>query len=215
MKRFFLIAFFAAVIASPLTAASPKLIVNIVVSQMRYDYLMRFVENMPSGGFRRFVEDGAVFTDARYDFMQTISPATLATFTTGADPSMHGIVSTKWIDYTTNLPVSLIDDQNVWGLGSDYGNGKYSPVNITTPTLGDKLIEEKPGSIVITIAADPLSAVVLGGQHSDVYWIDETRGTWISSSAYMDELPKWVSDYNDMQIAQQYLDFTWEPSMAK
>lgn len=215
MKRLLSTIILAVGVALHAGAATPKLVVNIIVSQMRYDYLMRFAGNMPEGGFRRFLSDGAVFTDARYNFMQTISPATLATLTTGADPSMHGVVATRWIDYTTNQPVSLIDDPQAIGLGSDYGSGQYSPLNITTPTLGDRLTEEKPGSRVITIAADPVSAIVLGGQHSDVYWIDDARGCWVSSTAYMERLPAWVEGYNGLRVAQQYLDYNWEPYLAK
>ncbi len=213
MKRLLLLALLLAAFAAPVQAAPPKIVVNIVVSQMRYDYLVRFTQNMPEGGFRRFMNEGAVFLDARYNFMQTITPATLATLTTGADPSMHGVVATKWIDYTTNKAVGLIDDQSAIGLNCDDGNGKYSNVNITTPTLGDRLAEEKRDSRLVTVAIDPISAVVMGGQHSDVYWMDETRGTWVSSTAYMDKLPEWVAKYNDMRIAQQYLDFEWTPSV--
>lgn len=180
---------------------------------MRYDRFNRFVQNIPEGGFRRFVNEGAVFLDARYNFMQTISPATLATLTTGADPSMHGVVARQWIDYTTNNAVKLIDDAAIMGLDCDDGHGKYSNKNITTPTLGDRLAEEKPDSKVLTIAVDPLSAVVMGGQHSDVFWVDETRGNWVSSTAYMEQLPEWVKKYNGMRIAQQYLDYSWLPLM--
>ncbi len=213
MKRLFSLFALSAVIAAPAYAAAPKMVVNIVVSQARYDYLSRFTQNMPEGGIRRFMNEGAVFLDARYNFMQTITPAALATLSTGANPSMHGVVATQWIDYTTNNTIKLIDDTAARGLDSDDGNGKYSNKNITTPTLGDRLAEEKPESKVVTIAADPMSAVVMGGRHSNVYWIDDTRGNWVSSTAYMDELPGWVRDYNKLRVAEQYLGYTWEPAM--
>lgn len=195
----------------PASGQRPRLVVNIVVSQMRYDYLLRFGRNMSDHGFRRFLNEGLVYGDARYNFMQTLTPATLATLTTGADPSMHGVVSTRWIDYTLNNTVYLLDDNSVNGLDSDYGIGRYSPHNLTVPTLGDRLREQHPDSKVITIAADPTSAVVAGGFTSDVYWVDDSRGNWITSTYYMRELPQWVERYNSLRVASQYLDYKWHP----
>lgn len=196
-------------------ANKPRLVVNIVVSQMRYDYLSRFGHNMIDNGFNRLAKDGMVFTDARYNFMQTTTPATLATLTTGADPSTHGVISEHWVDYTMNTPVSLIEDYDVRGLDCDYGIGQYSPHNLTVPTLGDRLKEQAPASKVITIALDPVSAIVSGGQTSHVYWMDDTRGNWVSSTAYMGELPGWVERYNALRVASQYLDYKWLMSRPK
>lgn len=199
-------------VAAPvrLAAEPPKLVVNIVVSQMRYDYMARFAQNLDGEGFRQFIDKGMIFTDARYNFMQTTTPATLATLTTGADPSTHGVVSERWIDYTTNQPVFLIDDRDVWGVGCDAGLGNHSPKNIIVPTLGDRLREYDTQSKIITVAMDPVSAVVMGGQNSDVYWLDATRGCWSSSTAYMSALPTWVDAYNRKKPADQWLEFKWE-----
>ncbi|MCC8035542.1 MAG: alkaline phosphatase family protein [Rikenellaceae bacterium] len=213
MGVFFRFIFAALLLAAPLAGRAssprPRLVVNIVVGQMRYDYLLRFGHNMSDHGFRRFLNQGLVYTDARYNFMQTISPATLATLTTGADPSMHGVVSTRWIDYTLNNTVTLVDDNSVSGLDCDAGLGRYSPRQLTVPTLGDRLREQHPESKVITIAVSPVSAVILGGFASDTYWIDDSRGNWISSTYYMSQLPGWVERYNSLRISSQYLDYKW------
>jgi predicted AlkP superfamily pyrophosphatase or phosphodiesterase len=202
-------------VANTFAQKKPRLVVNIVVSQMRYDYLSRFGKNLSEGGFKRIMRDGISFTDSRYNFMQTTTPATLATLTTGADPSTHGIISERWIDYTTNFTVPLIDDATVSGLDCDAGIGRYSPKNITVPTLGDRLREDNRKSKVMTIAYSPTSAIVLGGMSSDVYWIDDTRGSWVSSTAYMKQLPQWVKSYNQMRIASQYIDYTWNMSRQR
>lgn len=203
--------------ATPLTtyAQKPKLVVNIVISQLRHDYLARMGDNLPESGIRKFIDLGMVFNDARYNFMQTTTPAGLATFTTGADPSTHGVVSEYWIDYTVNRPVYLVRDEHVRGLGCDEGVGQYSQQNIVVPTLADRLHEYDPQSKAVTIAADPVSAVVMGGQNSDVYWMDETRGCWASSTAYMDNLPGWVEDYNNRRTARDFMDFKWRPLLEK
>ena len=91
-------------------AARPRLVVNIVVSSMRADDLDRYAANFSNGGFRRLTEGGAVFTDASYDYMQTTTPVSLATISTGAMPSTHGVVADRWFDYVGNKSVSLIDD---------------------------------------------------------------------------------------------------------
>ncbi len=216
MKRILSILSLTCLLALPALASTPpRLVVNIVVSQMRYDYLTRFGKNLSENGFKQFAKEGIVFSDSRYDFMQTITPATLATLTTGADPSTHGIVSERWIDYTSNRTIDLIADTKVIGLNCDAGIGQYSNENIIVPTLGDRLKEHSPESRVITIATDPVSAIVMGGESSDVYWMDSTRGMWVSSTAYMRELPQWVVRYDSLRVASQYLDYQWLPTTSK
>lgn len=190
-------------------AHKPKLVVNIVVSQMRCDWLTKFERNFSPDGFLHFKEHGADFTSAYYNYMQTLSPASLATLTTGTNPSMHGVVSTRWIDYTTGQSVSLIDDPAAHGLDCEPGTHRYSNVNITMPTLGDKLLSESPRSKVITIASDPVSAIVMGGRSGQVYWMDESRAVWTSSTCYMNRLPEWVVKYNGSHPANFHMAGGW------
>ncbi len=210
MKYLYIIGFCFIAVCSAY-AEKPRLVVNIVVSQLRADQLARWAHNLDEQGIMKFVQEGTVFDDARYDYMITSTPAGLATITTGTDPSTHGVVSSHWVNYTTGQRVSLIDDPAAHGLGCDAGLGKYSAHNITVPTLADRLIESDPKSITVTIAADPLSAVAMGGQNSPVYWMDAGRGCWGSSTAYMDGLPQWVQNYNDQRTAREWLGYIWRP----
>ena len=194
------------------TISKPKLIVNIIVGQFRESYITKYAANLSPNGFLKFANEGASFSEARYDFMQTITPATISTFTTGTNPSSHGVVTENWVDYVNNKTISLIDDESVHGLDCDEGVGQYSPANLTVPTLGDMLLNDSPKSNVVSIASNPLTSIVMGGNSSNVYWIDESRFNWISSSAYMEELPAWVENYNDLRIATDYLDVKWELS---
>jgi hypothetical protein len=189
----------------------PMLVVNIVVGGMRSDDMERYRENLPEGGFRRFCDNGVVFTESRYDFMQTNTPATLATLTTGANPSVHGVVGEYWQDYVTGRRVRLIDDPAAQGLDSDMGVGRYSAVNLTVPALGDALRRESGGSKVVTIAADPVSAVAMGGMGSEVYWLDVNSCNWTSSSKYMPSLPDWVVRYNNLNGSYKntYRNYRW------
>ncbi|MCL2561506.1 MAG: alkaline phosphatase family protein [Rikenellaceae bacterium] len=213
-----LISLLTLIITATTTAGAqpPKLVVNIVVGQMRYDHLARFERNFGKGGFRRFNDRGVVFTNAWYNYMQTLTSAGLATITTGADPAVHGVVTDRWIDYTTGRLVGLIEDEHARGVGcSGAGVGEYSPQHIVVPTLGDRLLEYDSGSRVVSIASDPLSAIVMGGQHGTTFWLDDQRGCWMSSNAYMDRLPQWVTDYNNLRVAQGYLNYTWRPLLDK
>ncbi len=190
----------------------PKLVVNIVVSQLRYDWLEKFQDNLSDEGFRYFALTGTNYSSAYYNYMQTISPVSLATLTTGVNPSMHGVVSTSWIDYVTGDRVSLIEDKAVQGLNCDPGSGCYSRQNIVMPTLGDKLLAESPASKVVSIAENPVSAIVMSGQTGTAYWMDHMRAVWISSTCYTSRLPDWVTKYNDTHPANYYVPMGWVPA---
>lgn len=181
---------------------------------MRADVLERYAENFSEGGFAKFKEQGIVCTQSRYEFMQTKTLPALATLTTGTNPSLHGVVSDRWVDNVTNTIVDLTADPEAIGLDCDAGISNVSPLHLTIPTLGDQLLNSSPKSKVISIALDANSSIVMGGFQSKAYWMDQTRGAWVSSSKYMERLPLWVANYNKQQIANQYLNFEWELSKA-
>ncbi len=200
MGRKFIIFCLAAlgVLASDRTAAAePRLIVNIVVGSMRAEDLDRYAANFGEGGIRRLTEGGTVYTDSRYDCQQTTTPVSLATLTTGAMPSTHGVVGTHWIDYTSNRAVSL--------LGEDT---QPSPEHLIAPTLGETLLRQATGSNVVTIAAEPVSAVVMSGRGGIAYWLDEACN-WTSSPAYAETLPDWVNRNNRERYNTSYVATEW------
>lgn len=194
------------------TGVKPKLVVNIVISQMRYDYLDRFGGNFTGSGIRFITDQGVSYRNAHHDYMQTLTVAGLATINTGANPSEHGVIAEKWVDFTTGNTVDLIADNTVNGLDADAGVGRYSPRQLIAGTLGDRLKEVDPESKVISIASSPYSAVVSGGFSADTYWMDENRGTWISSTFYFEELPRWVKRYNETKPHEQYYNAEWVPA---
>ncbi len=211
-RSFFALSILAliAIQADAAAADKPRLVVQIVVSQMRYDYLERFGDQFSEKGFRRFQNEGITFTDARLGYMATTTPAGLATLTTGAMPATHGVIGEQWVDFLTGSPVELTRDPSAMGLGTDAHLGHHSPLHLVAPTLGDRLLETSPQSKVVTLAASPASAVVMGGFTSNVFWVDQTRGQWSSSSHYMRALPTWVDDYNRARPADAYLGAPWE-----
>jgi hypothetical protein len=121
-------------------------------------------------------------------------------------------VAGAWIDYVTGRRVNLVDDDGVEGVGGDPGAERYSPRHVVMPTLGDKLLAESPSSKVISIASDPVSAIVAGGQSGTAYWMDAGRAVWVSSTAYMTSLPGWVAACNAERIPNRYIDAGWTPA---
>ncbi|MBO5902768.1 MAG: alkaline phosphatase family protein [Tidjanibacter sp.] len=205
-----LLSLLATLITLPTFAAEkPRLVVNIVISQMRPDYLDRFGKNLTSkAGFGKFFS-GVRFTNSYYDFMQTTTPATLATLTTGTDPSVHGVVGDQWVDFTTGNVVRLIDDKAANSFGSELDEYQYSNINLIVPTLGDRLLESSPKSMVVSVAADPQSAIVMGGLAGEAYWFDSTRGNWTTSTRYQPYAPSWLDKYNQVGLARQLVSKEW------
>jgi predicted AlkP superfamily pyrophosphatase or phosphodiesterase len=190
----------------------PRLVVNIVVSGVSHDLLEKFRGGLSAEGFARFSNEGVVFGAAHYNYMQTLSPTGLATITTGVNPSMHGIVAPSWVDYVTGSRVSMAYDDNYQGVGTEPGTHRFSPRHVVMPTLGDRLLAESPGSKVVSIALDPASAIVAGGQSGTAWWIDSQRAVWVTSTAYMSSLPEWVDRANDERAANLYADSGWTPA---
>ncbi|MCD8185621.1 MAG: alkaline phosphatase family protein [Rikenellaceae bacterium] len=188
----------------------PKLVVNIVVSSMRYDYLKRFEHYFSEQGFRTLLRDGINCTNTRYDYMGNNTPAGITTLLSGSNPATHGIVSDRWLDYTTNDPVYVISDKNYYGLGCVEILGQYAPTQLTTSTLGDELKRHNPLSRVISIALEPVSGILGGGRLADAaYWFDPFRGNWCTSTYYMDRLPNWVDNFNQQKLVDSYNQREW------
>ena len=191
-----------------IAAAPPRLVINLVVSSMRADDIERYRTQFGTGGFLRLQDGGANFTESSYDYQQTSTPVSLATLTTGAMPSTHGVISTRWRDYIVNKSVSLIEDKNVRDPEYHNGNGAYSPRNLIAPTFGESLLQERPGSRSVTVALNPISAVVMGGRDGITFWMDSVSCNWTTSTYYLPILPAWVKKCN---LDKLYLSYITEP----
>ena len=184
-----------------LGAEKPRLIVQIVVGSMRAGDLERYADNFGEGGFRRLMQGGTVYTDCRYDFQQTLTPVSLATLSTGAMPSTHGVIGDRWVDYTTNESVTLIDGSK--------GPGAYQ---LVAPTLGETLRWQIPGSQTATVAAEATSAVMMAGRGGSAYWLDPVRCDWITSPYYAAAgVPEWIDRSNDERYNLSYVASEWRP----
>ena len=187
----------------------PRLVVNIVISSMGANDLDRYADNFSSAGLRRIINGGQRFTNASYDYMQTTTPVSLATLSTGATPSIHGVVADRWFDYVGNKEVSLIEDRKEQSVNYSGGSGSYSPRNLVAQTLSDALAQQHPDSHIATIAVEPLSAIVMAGRSGEVYWMETLQSSWTTSSYYSKELPKWIADYNYQDQNEEYAIKRW------
>ena len=204
MKLRYFLPFLALSATLRTTAAEPpRLVVQIVVSSMRAEDLNRYADNFSDEGFLRLVRGGTFYPESHYDYLHTSTPVSLATLTTGANPSVHGIVAERWIDYVNNNVVELIKDRSAMGIDCD-----CSPRNLVAPTLGESLQQSSPKSLVATVALDPASAVVAGGYTRNVFWMDAPRANWITSSFYAETLPVWARKYNLSREILGYIDST-------
>ena len=196
MKKLFLMLCVLAVL--PVKAARPRLVVQIVVGSMRADDIDRYAAHFGEGGFRRLTDGGACYAGARYDCQQTTTPVSLATLTTGALPSTHGVIGSRWQDYTDNTTVWLTDGRQ--------GPGPY---HLIAPTLGEALLHHAPDGRCVTVAAEPESAVVMGGRTEQVYWLDTKHCGWVTSYYYAPEVPEWVARSNRERYNLSYVAGEW------
>jgi predicted AlkP superfamily pyrophosphatase or phosphodiesterase len=189
--------------------------VGIVVDQMRQDYLMRYWHLFGEEGFKKVISNGYTFANAHYDYFPTYTGAGHANISTGASPSVNGIVGNEWYEKPEVKKVYCASDNNVTGIGTDGIAGQMSPVNLLTTTIGDELKNATSGvSRVFGIAIKDRGAILSAGHQADAaYWFDGSSGNFISSSYYMNALPKWVTDFNKKKLWDKYLNNLWKPSV--
>jgi Type I phosphodiesterase / nucleotide pyrophosphatase len=190
--------------------AHPKLVV--VIDQFRGDYLERYRDQFPEGGFRLFLDHGANFTDCNYDYANTRTAPGHATIFTGAYSNGHGIAANEWWDPRKKRMVPSVEDDDTKLVGIA-GNGiGASPHNLLADTLGDELkLATKGQARVFSISLKDRAAILPGGFAADgAYWIDPKTGAWITSTYYRPDLPKWAQEFNASNRASKYWDREWK-----
>ncbi|MCI5058413.1 MAG: alkaline phosphatase family protein [Flavobacteriales bacterium] len=195
----------------------PKLVVGIVVDQMRYDYIYRYWNQLSDDGFKRFEKQGTICDNAYYNYMPTYTGPGHASVYTGTTPRVHGIIGNNWYDKVNDNEIYCVADPSENPVGSTYERGKISPRNMLTTTIGDQLkIASQGRSKVIGVAIKDRGSVLPAGHMADgAFWYDITNGKWVSSTFYMSELPQWVKDLNEKNLADQYLNGSWKLLKAK
>jgi hypothetical protein len=186
----------------------PKLVVAIVLDQFRFDYTTRFRSEYRAG-FERLLTKGAVFTDARYIHVPTVTAVGHSTFLTGATPAISGIVGNDWFDRDEKKHVTSVGDAATKLLGGE-GDGS-SPRRMLVDTVGDELkLADEGQSRVIGVSLKDRAAILPAGHTADAaYWFDTGSGNFVSSTFYFADLPGWVKEFNAARPADQYHGSTW------
>ena len=205
-----------AAMAKPTGIARPKLVVGIVIDQMRWDYLYRFNDLFEAnGGFKRLLNKGFSCENTFVPYVPTVTAAGHTCVYTGSVPAIHGIVGNNWRDNIDNKKYYCTDDSTVQTVGdSSINEGKMSPRNMLVTTIGDELrIATNFKSKVIGISIKDRAAILPAGHAANAaYWYDK-KGNFISSTYYMDSLPTWVQNFNKRKIPDSLYNFGWVPAL--
>ena len=196
----------------------PKLVVGIVVDQMRWDYVNRFSPFFKSKqGFLRFVNEGASCNNTMIPYVPTVTACGHACVYTGSVPAIHGITGNNWFDNVKQKNVYCVEDNSVQTIGSSNNSaGQMSPLNVWTSTLGDELkLASNFKSKVIGISIKDRGAIIPAGHSADgAYWYDSKTGNFISSTYYAKSLPSWVTNYNALHRPDSLYTKNWNLSLA-
>ncbi|MFI5097171.1 MAG: alkaline phosphatase family protein [Candidatus Acidiferrales bacterium] len=167
--------------------AHPKLVVMIVVDQMRGDYVDKF-RGQWTGGLKRLLEEGAWFREAAYPYAATETCVGHATISTGAFPATHGMIANAWWDRDQQKMVTCTSDPNALNVAYAGGStkGGDSAVRMQLPSFAEELKFQTGGATrVVTFSLKARAAITLAGHKGDaVTWLDSGTGAWVTSSAY-------------------------------
>jgi len=196
------------------SAKKPKLLVGIVIDQMRSEQLYKYENKYSENGFKKILREGFHYKNAQYNYTPTVTAAGHASIYTGTTPAVHGVIGNSWYDRYKKSYTKSVEDPSEKLVGSKKVNPTgASPKSLLTTTISDQLrMSSHFRSKVISVSLKDRGAVLPGGHLANAaYWhdIETSPGYFVSSSYYMNKLPKWVSEFNHLEKSSQYLDETW------
>ncbi len=214
MQKFFLA---AAIVLFSFTGSAqkiqrPKLVVGIVVDQMRWDYLYRYFDRYDEkGGFKKMLEKGFTCENTLIPYAPTVTACGHSSIYTGSVPAINGITGNLWWDNQQMRSVYCTEDNTVNTVGSNTALGKQSPRNLLVTTICDEMrLATNFKSKVIGVAIKDRGAILPAGHSANAaYWYDNMVGNWITSTYYMNALPKWVINFNDQKSVDKYYQQGW------
>lgn len=193
----------------------PKLVVGIVVDQMRWDYLYRYQKRYTDGGFKRLLGEGFSCENTMIPYVPSVTAIGHTCIYTGSVPSIHGIAGNNFVK--DGKKVYCTDDDSVKPVGTTSEAALMSPRNLWVSTIGDemKIASNGRAKVVGVALKDRASILPAGHNPNGAFWFDDQTGCFITSSYYMDHLPKWVEAFNDKRLPEQYLSQKWNTLYPK
>jgi predicted AlkP superfamily pyrophosphatase or phosphodiesterase len=209
MKRISLLG--AAVFLLSLNALSqgprPKLVVFVSIDQMKAEYLERY-KNEFTGGFKRMLSEGTLFTNADLNYAPSETGPGHATLGTGCYPWKSGILANEWIDHKTGKNFYCVEDSTAEK--AELEGGGVSPKNLVVTGIGDWLKQSSPSSKVIAASMKDRAAILMGGQRPDyAFWYDRKSGHMVTSEHYTRKIPQWVKSFNGGNWIDQNVPAAW------
>jgi predicted AlkP superfamily pyrophosphatase or phosphodiesterase len=191
--------------------ARPRLIVGIVVDQMRWDYLYRYYSRYGTGGFKRLLNEGFTCEDTYISHLPAFTAVGHTTIFTGSVPSIDGIAGNDWIDQATGKSVYCTQDDSVQPVGGTAPAGNMSPRNLLATTITDELMlaSNFQSRVVGVSLKDRASILPAGHTPTGAFWFDDAKGCFSTSTWYMKELPDWVSRFNAKDEPDQLVSGGW------
>lgn len=189
-------------------AHQPKLVVGVVVDQMRYDYLTRFWNHFGEKGFKKLVNEGFTCKNNHYNYIPTYTAPGHASIYTGTSPKNHGIISNSWYDKTTKNYIYCTDDDQQTSVGTLDAAGLMSPLRLQVTTIADqnRLHTQFKGKTIGIALKDRSSILPAGHTANAAYWFHgKDEGKFITSSFYVKELPQWVQNFNVSNTVESYM----------
>src|ERR1017187_10901339 len=192
--------------------SKPKLIVGLVVDQMRWDFLYRYADLYSDEGFKRLLKEGFSCENTLVPYAPTVTACGHSCIYTGSVPAIAGITGNNWWDKYSYKEVYCTEDSNFSSVGSMSNAGKMSPNNLLVTTVTDELrLATNFRSKVIGIAIKDRGAILPAGHTANAaYWYDDQSGNWITSNYYRDELPEWASQFNKRNLVDSLLTTDWK-----
>jgi predicted AlkP superfamily pyrophosphatase or phosphodiesterase len=199
--------------AAPANAlARPKLVVGIVVDQMRWDYLYRYYDRYGSGGFKRLLSGGFSCDNTMINYVPSVTGVGHTVVFTGSVPAISGIVGNDWVEQLTGRTLYCTSDSTVQGVGgvSDY-EGRMSPRNLLITTVTDELrMATNFQSRVVGVSLKDRASILPAGHSANAaFWLEDASGNFISSSYYMSELPAWATHFNQRKLIDSFVSGGW------
>ena len=189
----------------------PKLVVGMVVDQMRWDYLYKYYDRYGDGGFKRLLTEGFTCENMMINYVPSVTGVGHSSIFTGSVPAVHGIADNYWIEQTSGKGVYCTDDNTVKSVGTDNNMGKMSPRNLLVSTVTDELrIATNFQSKVVGVSLKDRASILPAGHAANAaFWFDDSTGNFITSTYYMQTLPDWVVQFNKSRPVSTLIKKGW------
>lgn len=196
--------------SQPYNGKRPKLVVGLVVDQMRWDFLYRYFDRYTEAGFKRLISQGFSAENTFIPYAQTVTAAGHACVYTGSIPAVNGIMGNEWYDKQLRKEVYCVEDESVKIIGGVPASEPMSPRNLWTTTVSDELrLATNFRSKVVGVAIKDRGSILPAGHTGTAYWYEGGNGNWVSSTWYMNELPAWVQQFNNRKWVDTLYKNDW------